>query len=148
AVDLPTGMNSDTGTVDSGTIPADITITLACPKQCFFFFPGRGYLGQLYVGSIGLPAELENNLKTEMLDGKLVSEIVPKRPLESNKGTFGKVMLLAGSPPYPGSAFLAGHAAARVGAGLITLAVSEQMLPIYASSFHESTFLILPSEED
>lgn len=148
AVDLPTGMNADTGTIDAGTIPADLTITLACPKQGFFFFPGRGYLGQLYVGNIGLPAELEKHLKTEMLNGKLVNEIVPKRPLESNKGTFGKVMLLAGSPPYPGSAFLAGHAAARVGAGLITLAVSEQMLPIYASSFHESTFLILPSEEE
>jgi ADP-dependent NAD(P)H-hydrate dehydratase / NAD(P)H-hydrate epimerase len=147
AIDLPTGMNADTGEVDPGTIPVDVTITLACPKQGFFFFPGRGYLGQLSVGSIGLPPTMENNLKTEMLTRKLVGSLVPKRPLESNKGTFGKVMLLCGSPPYPGSAFLAGNAAARVGAGLVTLAVSEQMHPIYASSFHEATFLLLPSDE-
>lgn len=148
AVDLPTGMNPDTGEVDPGTIPVDLTITLACPKQGFFFFPARSYLGQLLVGSIGLPEQLESHLKTEMLTDALVRQLVPARPLESNKGTFGKVMLLCGSLPYPGSAFLAGSAAARVGAGLITLAVTEQMLPIYASSLHEATFLILPPEEE
>ena len=98
AIDLPTGMNADTGEVDPGTIPADITITLACPKQGFFFFPGREFIGTLYVGDIGLPAELEAHLRSEMLTGALVKKILPKRPLDSNKGTFGKVMLLCGSP--------------------------------------------------
>jgi len=146
AVDLPTGMNADTGEVDPGTPHVDLTITLACPKQGFFFFPGREYLGELYVGSIGLPPELERNLKTEMLTGELINSVLPRRPLNSNKGTFGKVMLFCGSPPYPGSAFLAGSAAGRIGAGLITLAVTEQMLPIYASAFHEATFALLPEE--
>ncbi|HLI71504.1 MAG TPA: NAD(P)H-hydrate dehydratase [Ktedonobacteraceae bacterium] len=148
AIDLPTGLNSDTGEVDPGAIPADLTITLACPKQGFFFFPGRSYIGQLLIGNIGLPAALERNLRTEMLTDALVKQLVPGRPLESNKGTFGKVMLLCGSPPYPGSAFMAGQAAARIGAGLITLAVTEQMLPIYAGAFHEATFLLLPSSEE
>src|SRR5207302_11045379 len=121
-------------------------ITLACPKQGFFFFPGREFIGNLYVGDIGLPAELEEHLQTEMLTGALVKKMLPKRPLDSNKGTFGKVMLLCGSPPYPGSAFLAGSGAGRVGAGLITLAVTGQMLPIYASAFHEATFVLLPEE--
>src|SRR5260370_876148 len=106
AVDLPTGMNADTGEVDPGAIPADMTITLACPKQGFFFFPGRGYLGQLSIGSIGLPPEMESHLSSEMLDDKLIQKILPPRPLESNKGTFGKVMLLCCSPPHPGSPFL------------------------------------------
>ena len=147
AIDLPTGLNADTGEVDPGTIPVDVTITLACPKQGFFFFPGREYIGELHVGSIGLPPEIESHLKTEMLTGQLVNSVLPKRPLNSNKGTFGKVMLFCGSPPYPGSAFLAGNAAGRIGAGLVTLAVSEQMLPIYASTFHETTFVLLPEEE-
>ncbi len=147
SIDLPTGLNSDTGEVDPGTIPADITITLACPKQGFFFFPGRMYIGELFVGGIGLPPALEEHLKTEMLTGLLVETLLPQRPLDSNKGTFGKVMLLCGSPPYPGSAYLAGSAAGRIGAGLITLAVTEQMLPIYASSFHEATFALLPEEQ-
>jgi hydroxyethylthiazole kinase-like uncharacterized protein yjeF len=147
AIDLPTGLNADSGEVDPGTIPADITITLAFPKQGFFFFPGRGYTGELYVGDIGLPPQLEQGIQTEMLTAALVEKLLPPRPLESNKGTFGKVMLLCGSPPYPGSAFLAGNAAGRVGAGLLTLAVTEQMLPIYASAFHEATFVLLPEEQ-
>src|SRR6266699_440088 len=147
AIDLPTGLNADTGEVDPGTIAVDMTITLACPKQGFFFFPGRKYLGELYVGDIGLPPEMESHLQTEMLTGELVRKFLPERPLESNKGTFGKVMLFCGSPPYPGSAFLAGSAAGRIGAGLITLAVTKQMLPIYASAFHEATFALLPDED-
>src|SRR6266568_4526049 len=146
AIDLPTGLNADTGEVDPGTIPADITITLACPKQGFFFFPGRDYMGKLFVGDIGLPPEMERDLKTEMLTGALLKKILPKRPLDSNKGTFGKVMLLCGSPAYPGSAFLAGSGAGRVGAGLVTLAVTKEMHPIYASAFHEATFVLLPDE--
>jgi NAD(P)H-hydrate epimerase len=90
---------------------------------------------------------MERDLQTEMLTAKSVRTLLPKRPLDSNKGTFGKVMLFCGSPPYPGSAFLAGSAAGRIGAGLITLAVTEQMLPIYASAFHETTFVLLPAEE-
>ncbi|HYB02687.1 MAG TPA: NAD(P)H-hydrate dehydratase, partial [Ktedonobacteraceae bacterium] len=84
---------------------------------------------------------------SEMLTGKLVKKLLPKRPLESNKGTFGKVMLFCGSPPYPGSAFLAASGAGRVGAGLITLAVTKKMLPIYAGAFHEATFVLLPEED-
>ena len=147
AVDLPTGMNADTGEVDPGTIPADMTITLACPKLGFFFFPGREYLGEMYVADIGLPAELLRHLRTEMLTAAMVKGLLPPRPLQSNKGTFGKVMLLCGSLPYPGSAFLAGSAAGRIGAGLVTPAVTERMLPIYASAFHEATFALLPEED-
>jgi hydroxyethylthiazole kinase-like uncharacterized protein yjeF len=147
AVDLPTGLNADTGEVDAGTIPVDMTITLAAPKQGFFFFPGREYIGLLEVGDIGLPPEMESYLSTEMLTGDLVKSLLPQRPLNSNKGTFGKVMLFCGSPPYPGSAFLAGNAAMRIGGGLITLAVTQQMLPVYASAFHEATFVLLPEEE-
>jgi hydroxyethylthiazole kinase-like uncharacterized protein yjeF len=147
AVDLPTGLNADTGEVDAGSIPADVTITLACPKLGFFFFPGRDYIGKLYVGSIGLPATMGQHLTTEMLTAQSVHCMLPKRSLNSNKGTFGKVMLFCGSLPYPGSAYLAGSAAARVGGGLVTLAVTEKMLPVYASSFHEATFAILPEEQ-
>src|SRR5207237_4325028 len=104
AIDLPTGLNADTGEVDPGTIPADITITLACPKQGFFFFPGRSYIGELYVGDIGLPAELEQHLQKEMLTAKMVQHILPPRALDSNTGTFGKVMVFCRCAPYADSA--------------------------------------------
>lgn len=146
AIDLPTGVNADSGEVDPGTIPADLTITLPCPKQGFFFFPARSYIGDLRIGDIGFPPALEEGLRTEMLTDRLVKQLLPARPLDSNKGTFGKVMLFCGSPPYPGSAYLAGSAVLRTGAGLVTLAVTEQMLPIYASALHEATFVLLPDE--
>src|SRR5437588_9716836 len=81
AVDLPTGLNADTGEVDPGTIPVDMTITLSYPKQGFFFFPGRDYIGELYVGSIGLPPEMRNDLTTEMLPANSVPSLLPQRSL-------------------------------------------------------------------
>lgn len=147
AIDLPTGLNADTGEVDPRTLHADRTITLACPKQGFFFFPGRDSIGALSVGDIGLPVELEKHLSKEMLTDTLVHSLLPSRPLNSNKGTFGKVMLFCGSLPYPGSAYLAGSAAGRSGAGLVTLAVEKTLLPIYASALHEATFVLLPEED-
>src|SRR5260221_9831082 len=81
-----------------------------------------------------------------MLTSTMVKAILPKRPLDSNKGTFGEVMLLCGSPPYPGSAFLAGSAAGRVGVGLVTLAVPPQKRTNYPRAPHAETLLLLPPE--
>src|SRR5258707_6103049 len=79
-----------------------------------------------------------------MLTAAMAKATLPKRPLDSNKGTFGKVMLLCGSPPYPGSAFLAGSAAGRVGAGLVTLAVTEPKQPISYRAPHQGTLFLPP----
>jgi NAD(P)H-hydrate epimerase len=144
ALDLPTGVNADTGEADSGAIAADLTITLANPKLGLLFFPGAGLVGELLVGSIGLPAGMDDQLSIELISDALVRAALPARPLESNKGTYGKAMLLAGSALYPGSAYLAASAAGRVGAGLITLAVTREMLPIYSMKLSEATFALLP----
>jgi NAD(P)H-hydrate epimerase len=143
-VDLPTGLNADTGTVDEGALPCDLTITLALPKIGLFLFPGADYVGQLAVGSIGLPPQMPVTTDMELLDAATTRPLLPARPLESNKGTFGKVLVLAGSPPFPGSAALTAAAAARVGAGLVTLAVSPDLHPIYAVKLSETTFHLLP----
>ncbi|MGO8949214.1 MAG: NAD(P)H-hydrate dehydratase [Ktedonobacterales bacterium] len=147
ALDLPTGLNADTGMVDEGTLPADMTVTLAFAKQGLLFFPGANYVGELEVGSIGLPDELPIPRGLELIDAATVRSLLPKRPLDSNKGTFGKVMVMAGSPSYPGSAYLACTAAARIGAGLVTLAVIEEMASIYAGKFSEITLHLLPKSD-
>jgi NAD(P)H-hydrate epimerase len=147
AVDLPSGLNADTGEVDPGTLRADLTVTLAFPKRGLLLFPGAAYLGELEVGGIGLPDGMADDICFELLDATLVHSLLPARPLNSNKGTFGKVMVLAGSPPYPGSAFLAATAAGRVGAGLVTLAVPPDMAPIYAVKLSETTFRLLPASD-
>lgn len=146
ALDLPSGLNADSGAVDAGTAHADLTITLAYPKLGLLLFPGAEYVGELEVGEIGLPPAMADDIALEMLDAPLVRGLLPPRPLDSNKGTFGKVMLLAGSLPYPGSAYLAATAAGRVGAGLVTLAVAPEMAPVYAVKLSEATQVPLPPE--
>jgi NAD(P)H-hydrate epimerase len=144
AVDLPTGLNADTGAVDEGTLAADLTVTLAFPKLGLFFFPGANYIGDLKIGGIGLPDDMPITAGLELLDAAMLRPLLPKRPLDSNKGTFGKVMVLAGSLPYPGSAYLAATAAGRIGAGLVTLAVSPELALIYAEKLSEATFHLMP----
>ena len=127
AVDLPSGLNADTGAVDEGTIAADLTVTLAFPKTGLYLFPGAALVGELEVGSIGLPDEMSILPGMEALEAPLVRPSLPARPLESNKGTYGKAMILAGSPQYVGAAFLAASAAGRIGAGLITIATTTSL---------------------
>jgi NAD(P)H-hydrate epimerase len=147
AVDLPSGLDADTGAVDPGTLRADLTVTLAFPKIGLLIFPGAEYVGELEVGGIGLPPGMADGIESELLDANFVRALLPPRPLDSNKGTYGKVMLLAGSLPYPGSAYLAATAAGRVGAGLVTLAVAPHMAPVYAVKLSEATQLPLPLED-
>lgn len=146
AVDLPSGLNADTGAVDPGTLDADLTVTLAYPKVGLFLFPGSSYVGQLEVGSIGLPPEMEVSAGMELLDDSLVRPLLPARPLDSNKGTFGKVLALCGSSRYIGAAYLVTGAAGRIGAGLVTLATLPAMAPYYATMLPEITYAPLPEE--
>ena len=144
AVDLPSGLNADTGAVDEGTIAADLTVTLAFPKTGLYLFPGAALVGELEVGSIGLPDEMSIPPGMEVMDAPLMRPSLPARPLESNKGTYGKAMILAGSPQYVGAAFLAASAAGRIGAGLITIATTRELSHVYAASLVEATYCLLP----
>ena len=148
AVDLPSGLNADTGVVDPGALPADLTVTLAFPKVGLLLFPGASYVGELQVGGIGLPATMPITAGLEMLDDPLVGPTLPRRPLDSNKGTFGKALALVGSSHYIGAAYLVCGAAARIGAGLVTLATTSDLAPFYATMLPEITYAPLPPESD
>jgi NAD(P)H-hydrate epimerase len=146
AVDLPSGLNADTGALDDGAIAADLTVTLACPKVGLLLFPGAALVGELRVGSIGLPPEMGYIGKLELIDDVLVRALLPLRPLDSNKGTFGKVLVVAGSSLYVGAAYLASAAAARVGAGLVTLATTATRAPFYATLLPEATYALVDED--
>ncbi len=146
AVDLPSGLNADTGAVDPGTLAADLTVTLAVPKVGLLLFPGASSVGELQVGSIGLPATMPIVAGLELLDDEMIGPTLPARPLDSNKGTFGKALVLAGSPQFIGAAYLVSGAAARIGAGLVTLATLPELAPFYATMLPEITYLRLPPE--
>jgi hydroxyethylthiazole kinase-like uncharacterized protein yjeF len=146
AVDLPTGLNADTGALDSAALPADLTVTFACPKHGQFLFPGADAVGELLVADIGVPEELTADGDLELITSEKVRRLLPVRPLEAHKGTFGKAMIVAGSINYTGAAALAAAAATRVGAGLVTLAPPRVLHSTLAATVTEPTFLLLPHD--
>ena len=147
AVDLPSGLDADSGAVDAVTPYADVTITLGFPKPGLFRFPGVERAGKLAIADIGIPDYLAEPVSTELITSGWAKTVLPERPLNANKGSFGKVLVTAGSINYIGAAYLACSGAMRVGAGLVTLATASSLQPILASKLTEVTYLPLPEAE-
>jgi hydroxyethylthiazole kinase-like uncharacterized protein yjeF len=150
AVDCPSGLNCDTGALDPNALPADLTVTFAAAKRGQFAFPGAEAVGELAVVDIGIGGlnltELEN-INVILATSGLVRGMLPPRPRNAHKGTFGRVLIAAGSVNYTGAAYLSGAAAYRVGAGLVTLAVVPPVYGILAGHLLEATWLMLPHEQ-
>ncbi len=144
ALDLPSGMDADSGTVDPTTPAADNTITLGFPKVGLFNLPGSAISGNITISDIGIPSQLVDNIHTELLTSSSVKSVLPDRPAVSNKGTFGKVLAIVGSSNYIGAAYLACAGSIRVGAGLTTLAIPNSLHSIIAIKLSEITHLPLP----
>jgi len=143
ALDLPSGLNADSGAVDNACLYADNTITLGFPKLGLFNFPGAARAGKITISDIGIPADLAEAVTTELITSQWARAVLPKRPLEANKGSFGRVLVAAGSINYIGAAYLACSGAIRVGTGLVTLATATSLQPILASKLAEVTYLPL-----
>jgi len=148
AVDCPSGLDCDSGAHAPATLAVDVTVTLAAAKPGLLRFPGASLVGEIVVGEIGLNPGLKelSEVQMELADAKTVRAWMPSRPPDSHKGTFGKVVIAAGSVNYPGSAGLAGEAAYRVGAGLVSLAVPGGVQLSIAAALREATWVILPQE--
>lgn len=144
AIDLPSGLNPDTGALDPSTFAANLTVTLAFPKLGQYIFPGADAVGELIVADIGIHNEWASDVEIEVTDAKEIAARLPARPRDSHKGTYGKAMICAGSLNYTGAAYLSAMAAARAGAGLVTLALARTIYPIVAATAHETTFVPLP----
>jgi hydroxyethylthiazole kinase-like uncharacterized protein yjeF len=148
AVDVPSGLNSDTGAIDPHTLTADLTVTLAGVKLGHILIPGPEVVGHLVVGDIGIAtAHYPDDVNLEMATASKVAAMLPPRPVGAHKGTFGKAILVAGSTNYTGAAVLAGQAAGRIGTGLVMLAPPRTIHPILASRLVEATYLPLPDQE-
>ncbi|MCX7766419.1 MAG: NAD(P)H-hydrate dehydratase, partial [Candidatus Sumerlaeia bacterium] len=117
----------------------DRTITMGLPKLGMVIYPGLEYCGRLRVTALDFPEDLRtsNQWKHNLLLAKEVRSFFPERPANSNKKTFGYVLLIAGSPGMTGAAILAARAAARTGAGLIYVAVPKHCLTAVESQLIE-----------
>ena len=148
AVDVPSGVDCDTGAVAEQTIPAEHTVTMAAAKVGMVQMPALAYVGELHCVPIGGPEDLPEwqAVRREVADAKRVRALLPPRPPDAHKGTFGTVMVVAGSVNFTGAAWLAGRADYRVGAGLVTLAVPAPLHAALAGHFPEATWVLLPHE--
>ena len=143
AVDVPSGLNADSGALDPATVAADMTVTFGCAKTGHFQFPGAAILGELVVADIGIPPGLTADLRTFFLTPEQIADHLPTRSRNSHKGTFGKGMAVVGSVNYPGAAFLSCAAMGRVGTGLVTGAIPQPVWVPVSSALAEPTWLLL-----
>jgi ADP-dependent NAD(P)H-hydrate dehydratase / NAD(P)H-hydrate epimerase len=148
AVDVPTGMNADSGATDDLTVTPDITITFGLPKVGMYQSPGSAAVGRVQVIDIGIPKEAQERVGLELLTARWVRQALPERPEDGNKGTFGRLLVVGGCRRYVGAPGLAAMAAYRAGAGLVTVACPEPLLPILAGGLAEATWLPMPGAED
>jgi NAD(P)H-hydrate epimerase len=151
AVDCPSGVDCDSGEAAPECFPAELTVTMAAIKQGLLKFPAYSLVGELRVVGIGLPEagqvfESWRKVTCEVPDEDWVRGALPVRPLDAHKGTFGTALVVAGSTSYTGAALLAGQAAYRIGAGLVTLAVPEPLHAALSGQFPEATWALLPHE--
>jgi hydroxyethylthiazole kinase-like uncharacterized protein yjeF len=139
AVDVPSGLSSDTFEMIGPCVKADLTVALAAPKIAHIFPPAAECIGDLVVAPIGIPPFLfdEPELKLELVEGKTVLPFFKKRPKDTHKGSYGHLLIFAGSQGKTGAAALAGKAALRTGAGLVTVATARSALPMVARSMAE-----------
>ena len=148
ALDLPTGLNCDTADMDPACVAADVTVALGYPKLGHLDFPGADCVGRLEVADIGIPSGLDDDVHASMLTSEWARSVLPERPGDSHKGTFGRTMIVAGSRSFLGAAYLAAASAARVGAGLVTVAIPASLVSSVAPRAVEPTFLPLPESSE
>jgi NAD(P)H-hydrate epimerase len=139
AVDIPSGLDTDRGTALGVSIQAEMTVALGYPKLGEAIYPGLSYIGELAVSDIGIDSRAVEKVapKTELLDRETIQWLVPRRDPDTHKGTYGHLLVMAGSRGKTGAAILACRAAMRMGAGLVTLAAPRSLNDIFAGSLVE-----------
>jgi NAD(P)H-hydrate epimerase len=145
AIDGPSGLDFDNGAIDEGSLKADLTVTFALPKWGQVTFPAPDWIGDLVIADIGIPDSVELPPGPELVTPDLASSWLPERPLNAHKGTFGKLMIVAGSANYTGAAILASSAAVRAGTGLVTLALPGALHSAVVPAIPEVTYVLLPN---
>lgn len=132
SVDLPSGIDADTGAVMGRAVRADRTVTFGWEKLGTALYPGRDYGGEVTIAEIGFPREAIRHLAQEpaLAYGIEDLERIPPRKAYSNKGTFGRILIVAGSKHMCGAAYLSALAAYRMGAGLVKILTVQENRPV------------------
>lgn len=148
AVDIPSGLEADTGYAGGPCIKADHTVTFALPKIGLVTGYGPEFTGRLHVADISIPREVLEGGQVELITGSRVKDILPRRSAAAHKGNFGHALVVGGSPGMSGAVCLAALACARSGAGLVTAAVPRGLHPVVEIKLTEIMSMPLPETVD
>ena len=145
SIDIASGIDGLTGTVRGKAVKADATVTFFLPKTGMVQFPGAGYIGELTVADIGIPYSLAEDLDIPvLLEKKDIAGLLPVRPPDGHKGTFGKVLAITGSRGMTGAAYLSCSSAYRTGCGLVKAIVPENCAEIVSVLVPEAILVPMP----
>jgi len=128
AIDIPSGLDADTGKILGVAVEADVTCTFGLAKPGLVQYPGKAHVGELRVVDIQLPPALLDDpaLETYLTEASDCMAMLPARPPDAHKGDAGRVLVIGGSPGLTGAPAMTGTGAARAGAGLVTVAVPSR----------------------
>jgi NAD(P)H-hydrate epimerase len=155
AVDIPSGLSSDTGEVPGSCIRANLTVTFGLPKRGLILYPAAEFVGELKVLPIGIPEKVirEAGIKVNLMEVQDIQASLAGSPLihraaNSHKGTYGHVLVIAGSRGKTGAALMSSRSALRVGAGLVTLGLPESLNNFLEAASFEVMTVPLPETSE
>ncbi|MFC1564602.1 NAD(P)H-hydrate dehydratase [candidate division KSB1 bacterium] len=150
AVDLPSGLNSDTGTYINECVQADLTVTMGLLKRGLLLYPGKSMAGLIRIADIGFPEKAISPTKvnTFLIDDTDINLFFPEREPYFYKGDCGRVLVIGGSPGLTGAAALACNSALRSGAGMTLLGIPESLNPVMEQKLTETMTVPLPETND
>lgn len=153
AIDLPSGLDGSRAEIPGPTLAADLTVTFAAPKVAHVFAPAAERVGELVVAELGIPPRLVDEAPAgdgalHLLVAEEIAAFLPPRVADTHKGSYGHVLLVAGSAGKAGAAILAARGALRGGAGLVTAAVPAPLLATVDGGSWESMTVALPTDAD
>lgn len=142
AVDAPSGIDCGAGDADPAALPADETISFIAAKPGLLRFPAAALVGKLSLSTLGVPSTAPDlrHASDKLVDAQWLRNVIPGRPVDSNKGTYGKVLVVGGSEHYIGAPLLSAQAAYRTGSGLVTVAAPAPVAEMLAPQFLEATW--------
>ena len=141
ALDIPSGIHSDTGMVLGCAVKADLTVTFGFVKRGLVLYPGTNYAGEIQKAEIGISGKSFLGQMPDMFYyNEAVEDLLPKRDPSGNKGTFGKMLLVAGSMKMAGAAVLAAKAAYRIGVGMVKVISAPENREIIQTTVPEALY--------
>ncbi|MCR4719840.1 MAG: NAD(P)H-hydrate dehydratase [Firmicutes bacterium] len=148
SVDVPSGIDADSGKVFKNAVKADKTVTFAAYKRGLLLFPAADFAGEVKVADISIPKEVLQGVKVEVTDAKKAKSLMPKRQKNSHKGDYGKVLIIGGSEGMAGAVCLSAKAAFMAGAGLVTACVPKEINDIIGKNVVEAMTKSLDFERE